>query len=151
MADGLNGNPEDFVGCTCFSLIHGTDKPPAFCPHSELLKDKKYHLKEFRSKSLQGDFSVSVFPTFNDNNQLTGSVHVVHDITERKKLEKSSDFFSVYWLNIQIMQLKMILIITSWNKAAEKCMDIHMRKWLENVSPYYYQPTLTNDLDYIIK
>ena len=48
----------------------------------------KVHSNEIPIKRLQGDFLVSVSPIFNDNGQLNGSVHVAHDITERKKLEK---------------------------------------------------------------
>ena len=152
MADRLNGNPEDFVGCTCFSLIHGTDKPPAFCPHSELLKDKKYHLKEFPIESLQGDFSVSVFPTFNDNNELTGSVHVVHDITERKKLEKSSNFLAsiVESSNNAIIGKDLDTNITSWNKAAEKMYGYSYEEVVGKSISILLPPTLTNDLDYIM-
>ena len=59
MADKLNGKPEDFIGLTCFSLVHGTDVPPDFCSHSKLLEDKKYHEKEFPIESLDGYGSVS--------------------------------------------------------------------------------------------
>ena len=62
MADRLDGEPEDFVGCKCFSLVHDTDAPPEFCPHSKLLEDCQYHVDEFPIESLQGDFSVSVSP-----------------------------------------------------------------------------------------
>ena len=46
MADRLNVEADDLVGNTCFSLIHGTNEPPDFCPYKELLKDMKVHSNE---------------------------------------------------------------------------------------------------------
>ncbi len=88
MADRLEVESDDLVTNKCFSLIHGTDEPPDFCPHKELLEDMKSHANEFSIKSLQGDFIVSVSPIFDEYGHLKGSVHVAHDITRRKKMEK---------------------------------------------------------------
>jgi len=89
MADRLNGNPEDFIGKTCYSLVHNSEEPPDFCPHTKLLEDSKHHVSEFGIENLNGDFSVSVSPFFNENGNLKGSIHFVQDITLRKTLEKS--------------------------------------------------------------
>ncbi len=152
MADRLNGNADDFIGCSCFSLIHGTDKPPSFCPHSELLNDKQYHSKEFPIESLHGDFSVSVSPIFNDNNQLAGSVHVVHEISDRKKLEKLSNFLAaiVESSNNAIIGKDLDTNITSWNDAAEKLYGYSYEEVVGKSISILSPSNFSNDLDYIM-
>jgi PAS domain S-box-containing protein len=141
MADRLNGKPEDFIGLTCFSLVHGTDVPPDFCPHSELIKDKKYHENEFPIESLDGFYSVSVSPIFNDEGLLTGSVHVVQDITERRELEKSSNFLAaiVESSDNAIIGKDLNANITSWNKSAQKMYGYSSDEIIGNLSQFYYQ------------
>ncbi|MGZ7117695.1 MAG: PAS domain-containing protein, partial [Methanobacterium sp.] len=125
MADHLNGKPEDFIGMKCFSLVHGTNEPPNFCPYSELLEDLQPHVKEVPIERLQGDFNVSVSPIFNNDGQLTGSVHVVQDITHRKKTEELSRLLAaiVESSDDAIIGKDLDGKITSWNKAAQKMYD----------------------------
>jgi PAS domain-containing protein len=45
MAARLGVKPEACVGLTCYCVVHGTDEPPSFCPHRQLLKDELQHTK----------------------------------------------------------------------------------------------------------
>ncbi len=152
MADRLNGKPEDFIGQTCFSLVHGTDVPPDFCPHSDLLKDKKYHENEFQIESLHGYYSVSVSPIFNDEGQLTGSVHVVHDITERKELEKSSNLLAaiVESSDNAIIGKDLNSNITSWNKSAQKMYGYSSEEIIGKPISILSPSNLENDMSQIM-
>jgi PAS domain-containing protein len=69
--------------------MHGTDEPPLFCPHMQLLEDGFEHTAEVHEDRLGGDFIVSVSPLHNSEGKLTGCVHVARDITERKKTEEA--------------------------------------------------------------
>ncbi len=89
MARRLGLSPEECVGQVCFKAVHGTEKPPSFCPHAQLLKDGQGHVAEVCEERLGGDFSVSTSPIFDSQGQMIGSVHVAHDITERKKAEEA--------------------------------------------------------------
>ena len=88
MAARLNMSPEEMVGQTCYKIVHGTDKPLNLCPHSLLIKDHEFHSIEAHEDRLGGDFIISVYPIILPKKGLTGSVHVAHDITRRKKSEK---------------------------------------------------------------
>ncbi len=89
MATKLGVTPEECVGLTCYRVVHGTDEPPSFCPHLQLLNDGLEHTKEVQENSLGGDFIVSVSPLHDLEGKLTGCIHVARDINERKKAEEA--------------------------------------------------------------
>jgi PAS domain S-box-containing protein len=152
MADRLNGKPEDFIGMKCSSLVHGTDEPPDFCPYSELLVDLQPHVKEFPIERLQGDFIVSVSPIFNNDGQLTGSVHVVQDITHRKKTEELSRLLAaiVKSSDDAIIGKDLDGKITSWNKAAQKMYDYSPEEIIGNSISILLPSKHADDLDQIM-
>jgi PAS domain S-box-containing protein len=76
------------VGAQCYEKLHGLKKPPLFCLHTQVLKEKKEIISEVHDTCLGGDFIVSVSPLYDNNEELCGTVHVARDITERKKAEK---------------------------------------------------------------
>ena len=89
MATRLGVTPEECVGLTCYRVVHGTDVPPSFCPHRQLLKDELEHTKEVHENGLGGDFVVSVSPLHDSEGKLVGCIHVARDINERKKAEEA--------------------------------------------------------------
>jgi len=89
MAAKLGLDPDECVGLHCYQAVHGTDEPPYFCPHSQLLKDGCEHTSEVHEDNLGGDFIVSASPLYNSAGELMGSVHVARNINERKKAEEA--------------------------------------------------------------
>jgi PAS domain S-box-containing protein len=90
MAARLNMTPEECEGLTCYRVIHGTDKPPAFCPYRQLLTDELEHTAEVREDSMNGDFVLSVTPLHDSEGRLIGCIHFARDITKRKEAEDAS-------------------------------------------------------------
>lgn len=88
MAQALSVAPEECVGLPCYRCVHGTDRPPACCPHVCTLADGREHSAEMHEERLRGDFLVSTTPIYNAAGELTGAVHVARDITERKQAEQ---------------------------------------------------------------
>ncbi len=88
MAERLRLSPGEAVGVHCYGVVHGTDGPPGFCPHSEMLEDGREHVAEIEELRLGGDFIVSVTPLHDEAGSLVGSVHVARDITERRRMER---------------------------------------------------------------
>ncbi len=84
---GVHG-PEQCAGLKCYKCVHGTDRPPTFCPHSRTLMDGREHVVEVHEDALGGDFLVSTTPIFDSRGKMTGTVHVARDITERKRMER---------------------------------------------------------------
>ncbi|MCL5022591.1 MAG: MEDS domain-containing protein [Nitrospirae bacterium] len=79
---------EECVGLPCYQYVHGLSGPPPFCPHSRTICDGSQHFEEIHESNLGGCFLVSTTPLRGRQGQMIGSVHVAHDITERKKAEE---------------------------------------------------------------
>jgi PAS domain S-box-containing protein len=86
----LVGRPvEQCVGLKCHQVMHGSDSPPPYCPHSLLLNDHREH-KTVQFMNLFGIFfEISVSPLFNRDGELCGSVHIARDITDQKQAENA--------------------------------------------------------------
>jgi PAS domain S-box-containing protein len=87
MARRLGIKPEEAIGLICYEAVHGLSEPPDYCPHSRTIKDGRQHIEEVHEDRLGGDFMVSTTPLHDDKGQMIGTVHVAHDITERKQAE----------------------------------------------------------------
>jgi two-component system sensor kinase FixL len=88
MAARLGRSPDECVGLPCYVAVHGTERPPAFYPHTRTLTDCREHTAGVQEDRLGGYFLVSTTPTCDEQGKLTGSVHVARDITERKQMEE---------------------------------------------------------------
>ena len=88
MATALKVDENDAIGLTCYHHVHGTDNPPATCPHSLLLADGREHRAEIYEERLGGWVQVTATPRHDDEGRLIGSVHVVHDISAHKRYEQ---------------------------------------------------------------
>jgi PAS domain S-box-containing protein len=89
MADRLGIQPHDAIGKHCYEVVHHLGVPPRSCPHQVLLSDGKEHSTAIHEDSLNGDFLVTVSPLRDISGAFTGSVHLLHDITEPKRAEKA--------------------------------------------------------------
>ncbi len=87
MAATLGITKEQARGRKCHEVVHGLLENPDFCPFIQLLKDRQPHSVEVFEKKLAAFLHVSVSPLVDREENLLGCVHVVRDITERKKAE----------------------------------------------------------------
>jgi PAS domain S-box-containing protein len=89
MADRLGIHPQDAIGQHCYEVVHHLGMPPRSCPHQLLMNDGREHSSEIHENTLHGDFLVTASPLRDVSGTLTGSVHVLHDISEPKRAEKA--------------------------------------------------------------
>lgn len=85
----LKLTPDEVLGKKCWEIVHKTKEPPSFCHTIRLLKTKKRETLEFQRDDRW--YEVVVDPVFGDNNQLVGFVHILSEITGRKKAEKEKE------------------------------------------------------------
>lgn len=71
----------------CFKYYHGTACPLEKCPTYACLKTGEPSSIELFEPQLNRDIEIRVIPRFDSSKNISGFIHVVRDITERKKLE----------------------------------------------------------------
>ena len=114
----------------CYEVFHGLSEPPSYCPHAVLLMDGREHAMEIYEKRFGANFLVSVSPLMDSAGQLTGSVHIARDITERKRREKKMECLSAMRENLlraTRFSEKMDIIKTSVNSLYGKAI---FRIWM---------------------
>lgn len=83
----LNSNLKSILSQKCFKSYHGTRCPPELCPSCSVLKTGKPASSELFEPHLNKHIEIRAFPRFDRKGKLRGLVHVVRDISARKKME----------------------------------------------------------------
>ncbi|MFA7405961.1 MAG: ATP-binding protein, partial [Pelobacteraceae bacterium] len=89
MAKRLSISPQEAVGRLCYELLHGSQEPPASCPHRRMLASGRTEFEASFNKNLNGYFIITAAPVLAEDGTIASSIHVMHDISELKKLEQS--------------------------------------------------------------
>lgn len=117
---------EALVGKRCYELVHATKEPIPNCPY---LRVKKY-LKRETMELKVGELWVQIIvdPILDAENRYAGAVHIVTDITERKKADEvlqESEY------NLKEAQRITHLGSWSWNQETDEvaCSDEMLRIW----------------------
>jgi PAS domain S-box-containing protein len=79
--------PEQLIGKPCYQVFHNTKAPIAGCPYEQTLKTGRPITAEVFEPSLDAYFDVSTAPINDASGEISGSVHIVRDITARKQAE----------------------------------------------------------------
>ncbi|MEN8614148.1 PAS domain S-box protein [Dehalogenimonas sp. THU2] len=83
----LGKNQSELVGEPCYKVIHGMNQPHPMCPHARTLETRQVESSEYFDKKLGIWVEASASPIFDDQGNLTGSVHIIQDISSRKEAE----------------------------------------------------------------
>ncbi len=76
---------EEIIGKKCFSIVHSTTCPATDCPHKKTMLSHKPEHVEYFEPCFNLYLEVSTSPIIDNKGNLTGSVHIIKDITQRKK------------------------------------------------------------------
>jgi len=85
----------------CFQYYHGTDCPPERCPSCESFRTGKPSVHEMYEEHLGRYLEIRGIPRLDESGKMAGLIHVVRDITSRKRAEEA--------LRASEEKLKMIL------------------------------------------
>jgi PAS domain S-box-containing protein len=88
MANALKTTPKAAIGRDCGEVMHGTKEPPANCPQRQALNTGQPATIEMFEPTLGIHFQESVSPIFDAKGEVSGSVHIVRDVTQQKRMEE---------------------------------------------------------------
>ena len=88
LADRYGCTPMELVGRKCFEIIHGTQSAPDDCPHARLLETHIPQTSIVEVGSLHGIFEMTMSSVLNGEGQVTATVHVARDVTEKRRQEE---------------------------------------------------------------
>lgn len=84
------GRPrKDIIGKLCYRLMHSALRPPDTCPYKTVTRTKKRAAQEVYIKKGDKWLFISLDPVLDQNNKVSGAVHVLRDISERKRIEEA--------------------------------------------------------------
>lgn len=78
---------EEIIGQFCYQLMHRTDEPCLTCPFVKAISSGEVAAEEFFEQNLGMYVRMSASPLFDESGNITGCVHIITDITERKRME----------------------------------------------------------------
>ncbi|MDA8170011.1 MAG: PAS domain S-box protein [Nitrospiraceae bacterium] len=84
----LGKSLEEITKYKCHELFHGTNAPISECPNHKAIMSGGPETVEIYEPSLGKHLEIKALPRFDRNNNLLGIVHVVRDLTARKKFEQ---------------------------------------------------------------
>jgi PAS domain S-box-containing protein len=86
-ANFLHLTPEECIGKKCHQLLHDMNCSHSSCACTQVLNTKKPATVEFYEPHLGKYLEMSASPIFTDGGEIIGAVHIMKDITQRKKKE----------------------------------------------------------------
>ena len=78
---------DEMQGNKCYAFVHGSECPIPECPHVRMLKSRQRETMELEVNNQI--FEVIVDPIIDGKGHITGSVHIMADITQRKKAQRA--------------------------------------------------------------
>jgi PAS domain S-box-containing protein len=76
------------VGMNCWQLVHGATRPPKDCPLEKAKITKKHEEIELYLSGKGIWIADSVDPILDQQGGLTGAIHIIRDVTDRKQAER---------------------------------------------------------------
>ena len=83
-AEFLHLSVEECIGKKCYELLHGLKGSHTSCPCIQVHRTKKTSTVEFFEPHVGKHLEISASPIFTDDGTISGSVHIMKDITSKK-------------------------------------------------------------------
>ena len=135
----LLGREGDFTGRRCYELIHGLDEPPDFCVCVEAMACRKRVRKEIYESNLDKHLWVSLSPVFDERGEMEFGVHVIQDISERKRAEEHLRRYS-FELEERVKELDCLFGVSRIIEIPELTLDEILARVVEILPPAWRYP-----------
>jgi PAS domain S-box-containing protein len=138
--------PDAIRGRYCFDLVHGLSTPIPDCPLQRMLQSGREEQGEVTEPRLGKVFDESASPLWEGDN-LRGCVHVIREITERKRAEEAARQASRYTRTLIEASLDPLVTIsregkiTDVNRATEEVTGVSRERLIgSDFSDYFTEP-----------
>ena len=88
-AEMVGKQPEQILGKACYQVVHHADSPCPRCPHRRMLETKLPAKEAFFEPVLATHVEISASPIFDVNGDISGSVHIMENISARVQAEEN--------------------------------------------------------------
>jgi len=142
LAKMLGVPSEELIGKKCYQMVHNKDEAIDDCPMKKsILSTKPEHLEIFEP-SFDCWLSISCSPLFNELGEITGIVHNVRDITDRKATEEKL-LKQTYDVAERVKELAGLYGVSQLIADPDKTMDQVFRETVD-LMPFSWQyPDIT--------
>jgi PAS domain S-box-containing protein len=134
-------------GEKCYRLVHGTDAPPEDCPMRKTLRTGQTAITELYEPRLGRHLQVRTDPVRDGSGKIFRVVHVVEDITERKRAEDHMQRLAaiVECSDDAIYSVDMDGHIQTWNRGAELMFGYQEQEILGTTPEALYPPEIRSE------
>ncbi|MBX7255207.1 MAG: response regulator [Candidatus Hydrogenedentes bacterium] len=78
---------DELIGKHCWEVVHNSDRPIVGCPTQRVRESLRRESMEHQTE--RGWFEITVDPVLDKEGRFAGSIHIVSDITERKRTHEA--------------------------------------------------------------
>ncbi len=116
----------EIIGRPCYEVLHGQVEPRPDCPHQRLLATGEAQRGDIEEPYLGRSFEMTTTPLLDSHGLYRGCVHVMHDITERRRAEEAlresnENLHSLIHASpLPIVALDSEERVVMWSRAAER-------------------------------
>lgn len=149
MTDLIGKSYSEINGRNCCELLHGQTKPVKGCP---FVRMKKSHRRETQEMYLGEKWhEIAVDPLADDDNNIIGAVHIIADISERRRweeiLRQSEEFSSTLLRNAPypLLVLNADTSVKYVNPALEGLSGFSLSEVIGMKAPYPWWTKETRD------
>ncbi len=121
---------DQIIGQYCFTVIHGSSSPTENCPIERMKRTKRRESMQLKLNDKW--YNIIADPIFDKENNLAGAVHIVQDITDRKRLEEELSNARVM-LESAFEQSPIPLVLVSMPDGVVQIMNHACRSYLDTI------------------
>jgi len=144
----------EIIGHSCWELVHGTSGPIEWCPVKLMLESGH---RDATIRQLNGRWvEISADPVFNDESEITGTVHIITDITQRKLAELKSiesekrfrNIFESIPIGLHVYELNSDgqLVFIDANPTADKILNADNKQFIGKTIEEAFPPLINTDI-----
>ena len=91
----VNKTREEIIGQKCYRIFHGTDAPIGDCVFEKTCETRGHTTSELFEPWINAWISVTSSPILDEARTCTRTIHIVRDVTDRKKAEEERDLLMI--------------------------------------------------------